>query len=448
MSKDYFSDIDTESEGLPQRTGTDQADQGAEKSIRNISVSPRRSAMTQRMIPEPRNSVRQVAPVRPRNLRTRLFVWVAAGFAVLAVAVVGIVLLSSKTTIEITPRTHQITFDPSTQFTAYPEGDPLATGIRYTLQNFELEDSTTVPATGTEKAEERASGTITVYNAYSASSVRLIKNTRFEAPNGLVFRIPSSVDIPAKKGATPGEVTVTVFADQPGADYNLGPTDKFTVPGLKTTPDMYNGVYARSLSPFSGGFVGEKPAIAPQALEAARSEIRARLQSKITESIEKTEGGFAFSALANIEYISLPTISDPAGGAKVTEKAIVQLPVFPRDTFAQSIAQAVSADASDTSVTLVPRDQFSAARVGSATELGKTPITFSLTGAALVVWNVDVDAVKQSLAGKEQDAFKPIIATFVGIKDATAHIAPFWSSHFPSNPSSIVVTLVDPTKRQ
>ncbi len=446
MGKDYFSDIDDAgAEAQPPR-GETEASLSGEKSIRNISVSPRRSAMTQRMVP-PEARIRQEAPTTRRGFfSSRLLLW---GIVVIVIlGIIGIAaafILGGSTTVTITPRVHQVTFDPSTQFTAYPTSDAASSGIVYTTQTFDIEESKTVPANGVEKAEDRASGTITVFNAYSDKPARLIKNTRFESPNGLIFRIPASIEVPGKNGATPGQITVTVFADQAGAQYNIAPTDKFTVPGLKSTPDMYNGIYARSTSAFTGGYVGEKPAVLPAALESARAELRSMLQSKVQESISGVQG-FAFAALSKIEYESAPTVADPAGGAKVTEKAHVTVPVFPKEQFAQAIAQAVSADAADSQVSLQPQGQLSAQVSGTLPEIGSAPIVFGLSGSALVVWDVDADAIKQALAGKDQSAFKPIIANFLGIKDASAR-PPFWTSTFPAA-DKIEITIVDPTNAQ
>ncbi len=446
MGKDYFSDIDNESVEPQRAPGEAEVIGNNEKSIRNISVSPRRSAMTQRMAPpEPR--MRQESPGPRRSFfKSRFLLWTLVVLAVIALLGIGTALIfGGKTAITITPRVHQVTFDPSTQFTAYPSSDGAASGIVYTTQSIDLEESKTVAANGVEKAEDRASGTITVFNAYSDKPSRLIKNTRFESPNGLIYRIPASIEVPGKKGATPGQITVTVFADQAGAQYNIAPTDKFTVPGLKSTPDMYNGIYARSSAAFTGGFIGEKPAILPTALEAARAELRSILQSKVQESISGVQG-FAFASLAKIEYESAPTIADPAGGAKITEKAHITVPVFPSEQFAKAIAQAVSADAADSKVTLRPQGQLTAQVSGTLPDIGTAPIVFGLNGSALVVWDVDADAVKQALAGKEQSAFKPIIANFLGIKDAEAR-PPFWTSTFPSA-DSIEVIIVDPNNAQ
>ena len=65
-----------------------------------------------------------------------------------------------------------------------------------------------------------ASGKIVVYNNYSTAGQKLIKDTRFETPNGLIFRIKDAVTVPGKKtvgGETvPGSLEVTVYADKEG----------------------------------------------------------------------------------------------------------------------------------------------------------------------------------------------------------------------------------------
>jgi len=106
---------------------------------------------------------------------------------------------------------------------------------------------------GTENLKwlaSRAYGTMTIFNDTDIPQ-RFIRNTRFESPNGKIFRIPQSVTIPAKTGNVPGSITSTVFADTTGPEYNIPPTN-FTVPGFKGT-DRYNLFYGRSYQPMSGG---------------------------------------------------------------------------------------------------------------------------------------------------------------------------------------------------
>ena len=186
----------------------------------------------------------RVAPVREaygedsdeeRPRRSRMGIWIAAGVALIVLAVAAILILYPATSITITPHTHVITFDASNPLTAYPAATAATGTIPYTTLSQVFEDSAVVQASGTEHAEEKATGTITIYNATNRE-LRLIKNTRFQNSTGLIFRIPASVNVPAMKGTTPGTARVTIFADQTGPKYNVV-AGTFTLPGLKSTPE-------------------------------------------------------------------------------------------------------------------------------------------------------------------------------------------------------------------
>ncbi|MEK7154009.1 MAG: hypothetical protein AAB792_00430, partial [Patescibacteria group bacterium] len=108
-------------------------------------------------------------------------------------------------------------------------------GQRFTEQKKETD---TFPVTGQKDVVQKASGTITIFNK-SATAQRLVATTRFKSPGGLIFRILQTINVPAsaKTGetVTPGLVVANVYADRPGAEYNIGPT-QFTIPGFEGTP--------------------------------------------------------------------------------------------------------------------------------------------------------------------------------------------------------------------
>src|SRR3989338_5100844 len=276
MAKDYFQDIlkpeeksggaygsgksDIEPRGGPHATG--------ERSIRNITVNPRaaRSRAMSGDVRESSGGAPQSQYRQPRlENKKRVWIWVVAAVSVLVLLILALFAFRD-TTITVIPRSRPVVFEQAVHFNASPATSATAGALTYTVIANDLEDSVVVASSGTEYAEEKATGTITVYNAYSDSPVRLIKDTRFATPAGLIFRVHAAVVIPARKGATPGSVTVTVVADKAGEQYNIAPVDTFTLPGLKTTPDMYATVYARSTAAFSGGFAGSRPGVAKDAL--------------------------------------------------------------------------------------------------------------------------------------------------------------------------------------
>lgn len=409
------------------------------RSIRNITVSSRAAR-------RPVGLERDTTPPPRRKGGSKLWMWGVAFVLILILALILLVAVRPSS-ITVVPRSQVVVFDSSMQFSAYPNSTTPGE-LSYTMYIAEFEDSKIVTASGAEEVEEKARGTITIINNYSADPVRLIATTRFETPEGLVFRITEDVSVPGKKGAIPGELSVNVIADETGEKYNVGPVNKFTLPGLKGNAAMYADVYARSTSAMTGGFMGERPVVTQADEEAARSEIRDRLEQKVREAVaEKNTGdSIALLDLAKITYAPLPTFPEGQGSARIRESAKAEIVIFAGADFAQTVAKGVSADAEQSSVFLKNPESLRATLVeGEEPQVpGSTPITFTLSGTGQIVWNVDVSALAEALAGREEGAFEAIVASFPGIDEARARIQPFWKSSFPEDPLTIQVRLEEP----
>jgi hypothetical protein len=349
--------------------------------------------------------------------------------------------------VTITPRSQAVTFDQAAQLTAYPEATAATGTLPYTVATTDLSDSDTVQGNGTTATQMKASGSITVYNDYSTASVKLIANTRFQTPAGLIFRTPNAIVIPGKTTSKPGSVNVTVIADQAGPQYNIGPTARFTVPGLPSTSAEYAGVYAQSTGSMTGGFSGQQEGVSDTVRATAVSDIRTRLAKDVAQYVQSqvTASTTAFASLAQITYTDMPDTDATGTQVQINETAHVELPVFESATFATTVAQAMAITTDNTPVTLIGGSGYGAQSTDSSpVNLGTDPIDFSLVGNATVVWSVDTAALAQALAGRDQNVFQTIIGGFAGIEAASARIEPFWSGNFPTDPSKIKIMVENP----
>lgn len=441
---DYFQDIlppEGEARRAAPPAGEPEQEPAPEKSIRNISINRSRGAPEKRdpFIPMPK------PPRAPLSFIPSARVWLIAALALFVLGILSLFMFRD-TTVSVVPRTHTIIFDNTAPFTAYPAATAASGTLPYSVQTFSFEDTELVPAQGTKFVETKASGSLTIYNDYSAAPVKLLENTRFETPEGLIFRVPAQVVVPGKKGDTPGSVRVTVVADTAGPSYNVGPVAKFTLPGLKGGP-MFSSVYARSDAAFSGGFSGEQPQTAPGVLEAAVAQIRTRLDQKARDAMLAITPGTALADLARVSYTELPNIAEGTGNVRVGQRIEVQVPVFETGVLAGALAQSVSADAQMSTVRLVPADGFAAVAADIAsTTLGTDPISFTLAGKAQLVWDVNTAALAEALAGHDEGAFQTIIGGFPFVQEARARVEPFWKSAFPKDPADIIIR-VEPTPK-
>lgn len=379
-----------------------------------------------------------------RRSANRTWLWALTGVSVFALALLAFLFVFRVTSISVVPQSQPVTFDDSAQFTAYPQATAAGGTLPYTVQSTDLEDSEVVPSTGTTHVSSKASGTITVVNNYSASPVKFVKNTRFQSQGGLIFRVLSDISIPGKTASGPGKVSVTVAADAPGEQYNIGPQSRFTVPGLKSSPAEYAQVYASSATAMSGGFSGDQPGVAPSDLDAARSKVRARLQGKAT-AFENAQSSDTATVLGQkVTFTDMPNTAEAGQTVRIHETAHVDVAVTPSSTFASIVSQSVAANAPEGSVRLVPKEGFAITPKDTSVSWGAGPLEFALSGHAQIVWIVDVAALSKALAGRDAGAFQTIVSNFPGVESAHARIEPFWEGKFPKEAADIHIKVEAP----
>lgn len=441
MSKDYF---------------TDPAPQGANRSIRNIPISVGRPPVAQRQPAPAQTSPRRFSadeiPGSRRGPSRAL--WVFAAITLIALAgFLGVALLR-KTTVTVVPKSHTVVFDENARYRAFAQDDTTAPegSLRYRSATLTIEESKTVAASGSEQVQDFASGSVTIYNNHDANTLRLIKNTRFETPDGKVFRIKNSIVVPGKTAAGPGTITTTVYADQPGESYNVGPVDRFTLPGLKTSsPDMFANVYAKSLTAMTGGLVGERPIVAESDLTSARTALHESLTAEAQKqaAAQITNNDFSFPQLMKIEFVSDAPKKGADGSVSVTEHAMVSVPVFSHTDFARTIALATSASGGEGIVRIPDTSAFTLTLHQDEVPADSSAIVFSLSGSATLVWDVDAAALAKDLAGtsKQQTTFNNVTSSYPGIGEADALVRPLWRSTFPENPDDIKIVIQEPAKK-
>ncbi len=437
----------------PEPEEIDQAP-APERSIRNIDAPERRARPIRPAVNDPRDPASfgvQQLPPKPKRPRTfRWWPWVIALILVLILGGLALFALR-KTTVTIVPRSHVIVFDQTSQFTAYPSTTAASGTISYTLVTSTLQASQSVSAQGSQDVETKAQGTVTIYNDYSSAPLKLIANTRFASPTGLIFRIPDAVVVPGKSGSTPGHVTVTMFADQTGQQYNIGPTSRFTVPGLQSTPAMYSNIYAQSSASTTGGFSGQQAAVDPTTLSSTVSTLRSQLaqEAEAAATAQDSTSSIVFPGLVQITYQDLPQTPAASGSVQVNEEVQIQTPVFDSNSFTQTLAQSVGENSGGSMLKFVEGSNFAAQSISEASStLGTDPFSFQLSGTGTLVWQVDSIALAQALAGHDQNAFDTITANFPGIQEAHARIEPFWKTSFPTNPADISVVIQSPAASQ
>jgi hypothetical protein len=293
-----------------------------------------------------------------------------------------------------------------------------------------------------ELVQEKASGTITVYNEYSKEAQRLIQNTRFETPDGKIYRIDSSLTVPGYTESNgqkiAGQVDVIVYADVPGQNYNIGLTE-FTVPGFKGQ-EQFDFFYAKSKTPMSGGYDGRRKLISEDKKEIARKELQARLIKNIGE-VAKEQISSDYIYFNNPEDYTFGNIEqqDSSGNEVVLKmNTNAKFIVIDKTDLAKSIALNNNLNvSSNENIKIEDINLIEISLLSANNEEDKLKIA----GSAKLIWQNDTEKIKQFVAGKKQkEIISSLLQEFGGvIKIENVSIKPFWSSTFPNKISRIKI---------
>jgi len=331
--------------------------------------------------------------------------------------VVGIALYTyvfNSATITIVPKYKDIT-DLGRVFTFTKEGET-GTGIPFAITTSSLSKSKTLTLSETRKVEAKASGKAIIYNNYDSNPQKLIKNTRFLSKEGKIYRINQSIEVPGKKGDTPGSIEVTLYADSNGSDYNNSGTD-FTIPGFKGTP-RETTFYAKSSGPLTGGSTGTMSLVSLSDLNAAKDSLTLELDQEVKDEMNKTKKD-GYVPMYNAVEITYEDNQD--------------------DVLKGVTATYTLGDYANEPVRLGFTETLMFTKKDTDTVTSTTSLPILVEGKPRVIWVSDITAIKDMIKGKSRDDFKPLMKTINSIESAEISFSPIWLSKFPSETEKINV---------
>jgi len=317
-----------------------------------------------------------------------------------------------------------------------------ADGLPFEIMQLSAEESGLVTATGITSGGQKASGKITVYNNYGSAPQKLIANTRFQTSDGKVYRIKGAISVPGM-----GVLEATVYADQAGEEYNIGPSD-FTLPGLKGGA-RFEKVFAKSKSAMSGGSSGNARVVKKEDIESVRTAVNEKIKNRLTEmfSKQKPEGYVLFDDAVKIEYIENsdnPKVGDSSGRAmtfKVKGSATGYL--FKKDALSKALTDDNAGD-----LKKVPKnDPILVENIESldfsliSADAQNKEITVRLKGNADFVWTVDTAKLLEEVLNYKGKDYTSVFQNYPAIAKASIVQSPKWWPRFPKDKSKIKINI-------
>ncbi len=278
---------------------------------------------------------------------------------------------------------------------------------------------------------------IDIYNTYSSAPQKLVAQTRFETKDGKIFRIQKPVTVPGAKmsgsSLIPSSIKAEVVSDGAGEEYQIGPS-YFTIPGFKDSP-KYAGFYAKSTESMIS--IKDSSTVASWQIEKTKQDLQNSLENELKNDTMNT---FKDSDLKLINGASTVKIDEfNAGSQTVSMKITWQAIFFREKDFRALVNYAVSNKYPDLK-NFNFEDNITYPQVTrSDFKKGEMFLTFELDKANALT--VDLDGLRQELAGLDENDMRNIISSKNFINSAIISLWPFWVKKAPDSSNKINIIL-------
>lgn len=379
----------------------------------------------------------------------RTFPWKSAGI-VLAVLVLGAVVFWSFgaywSTAEVTIRFKQTSWEYQNTFTASAVlAKANAEKNLLPAQLFEDQKSLTqfFPATGRSSVSEKSRGTITIYNAYSSAPQTLVKTTRFETPDGKIFRLENQIIVPGAKITNgkiePASIKGSVIADKPGPEYNLGAISKLTIPGLKGSP-KFAGFYGALEDGTSGGSSGDRSVPTDDDIAKAKNRVnelltsafKATFLSAIPKDLKVLDGATSFE----VTKLTINRTTDAQNNFSIIAVGSFKAIVFREADLVRVLEERARKSYPDLSIA-----SNSLVYTNVRPDFAKKELAFSLAAQTSLAPALSHDQFVASLAGKDVREARTIIEKLPELGDAKLSVWPSWVRRLPGTVERITLTI-------
>lgn len=344
----------------------------------------------------------------------------------------------STAVINISPHREDLAID--SRLRAYT--NTTATGLSFEVMQLNAEESGLVTATGISSGGQKASGKITVYNNYGSAPQKLIANTRFQTSDGKIYRIKGAISVPGM-----GMTEATVYADQAGEEYNIGPSN-FTLPGLKGGA-RFEKVFAKSKTAMSGGSSGNTRIVKKEDLDSVKASISEKIKNRLKEMFfrQKPEGYLLFADAVKIEYADNPD-NPKVGDSSIqsmtfkTKGAAVGY-LFKKDALSKALvddnAGSLKKAPKNDSITVNNLESLDFSLISADSK--NKEITVRLKGNADFVWAVDTTKLLEEMINYKGKDYTSVFQNYPAIEKATIVQSPKWWKKFPSDKSKVKINI-------
>ncbi|PIS13351.1 MAG: hypothetical protein COT67_02160 [Candidatus Tagabacteria bacterium CG09_land_8_20_14_0_10_41_14] len=346
----------------------------------------------------------------------------------------------SKAVIQI--QLHQEIINVDSTLKGLIAGKTITEPFDLSVQTMEIQisEERSLAATGKKIVEKKASGQIVIYNAYSSSAQPFIERTRFETPDGKIYRIQNKIIVPGAKieegKIAPSSIETTVYANSAGEEYNIDLTD-FTIPGFKGDP-RYDGFYARSKTPMAGGFKGEVPIVSEEDETKLKESIEKTIEERLWQQAkaQTPEDFVLYSNAAQITFSENQISARDKNIFTMKKEGFLFAYLLNKEGLSRSLVKKYLGEDLVDKVRAYDLDNLKFQMVSLDEKKGT--VVFQIQGMVKFVWIIEEEEFKKSLIASSGNMEK-VFKNYPAIEKASVVFKPSWWRFFPNKASKIQI---------
>lgn len=372
-----------------------------------------------------------------------------AGLGVISVILLGTIIYVStgSAKIDITPKKQsldiQLKVSVSDKFSSIDAGLNRIPGQLFSV---EKNASQTFLTTGEKEVAQKARGIITIFNEYGTTPQILIATTRFQTPDGLIFRTLKGVTVPGTKVENgkiiPGSINVEVIADKPGQSYNI-PASKFSIPAFNERGDAgrYEKIYGRSDETMKGGAIGKARVVTDEEFNTAKQTLSDQVTKDIEDSLKTQTSGLKVINSSTIK------LKEPESTAKVDEAAdsfmmavsgSIKTVGFKEDDLKGLIKQYVD----KTKNLIVLPEKLTISYNNIIFDEGSNILSFTVNIKGNGYAKIDTDKIKTDLSDKNEKEIKGYFNGAAGVESVKVILSPLWVKKIPKDKERTTLQII------
>lgn len=408
------------------------------------SISHYRPALKQEEWKEPEKSISEKNELKYHDFKFKKWGFLIAGLIII-IGLAGILFDLPRAEIILTPVLNdansiiQVKIDKGVS--RVDLNSNVASGQ---LINMEKNLSRDFSATSERQINEKATGKLTIYNAYSSAPQTLVQSTRFLSDKGKIFRLPKTIIVPGAKveegKIIPSFIEADVVADEPGDSFNIGPSD-FTIPGFQGTP-KYSSFYAKSTETIKGGKVGKIKIVSENDANKAKEALSKELMNGVLAQAQKEiPSGFKLLDFALIKKAVSVTVTPDVG--KEADKFTVNLKLsltgmlFNENDIKKIVLKNIDSQLATSQEFVDKSLNLDYNKINVDFDAGLMNFMVSASGKSRQ--KIDSELLKSQLAGKNENDIRRIVSNLKGIASVEVKFWPFWVKKASNNLNKIKI---------